>query len=83
MPELDPKQVQDLLNSQALRQTLRSPETQKILGQLKQKNSAQLQAAAQAAMKGDASGLSSLLQELSRNPDTARAMEELSQKLPK
>ena len=34
-------------------------------------------------MQGDASGLSHLLQELSRNPDTARAMEELNRKLSK
>ena len=83
MPQLDPRQVQDLLNDQSMRQTLSSPETQKILGQLRQKNSAHLQAAAQAAMQGDASGLSHLLQELSRNPDTARAMEELNRKLSK
>ena len=83
MPQLDSRQVQDLLKNQTLRQTLSAPETQKILSQLKQKNSAHLQAAAQAAMQGDASGLSHLLQELSRNPDTARAMEELNRKLSK
>ena len=83
MPQFDPRQVQDLLNNQSLRQTLSSPETQKILGQLRQKNSAHLQAAAQAAMQGDASALSGLLQTLTRGPDTARAMEELNRKLSK
>ena len=83
MPQLDPKQVQDLLQNQALRQTLSSPETQKLLGQLKKQNPVHLQAAAQAAMAGDPSALSGLLQTLSRDPDTARAMEDLNRKLSK
>ncbi|MBR2490649.1 MAG: hypothetical protein IKB65_04120 [Ruminiclostridium sp.] len=83
MPQLDPRQVQDLLKNQALRQTLSSPETQKLLGQLKKQDPAHLQAAAQAAMQGDASGLAGLLRTLSRDPDTARAVEELNRKLSK
>lgn len=83
MPQLDPRQVQDLLKNQALRQTLSSPETQKLLGQLKKQDPAHLQAAAQAAMQGDASALAGLLRTLSRDPDTARAVEELNRKLSK
>ena len=83
MPQLDPQQVQDLLKNQALRQALSTPETQKLLGQLKKQNPAQLQAAAQAAMAWDPSGLSGLLQTLSRDPDAARAMDQLNRKLSK
>ncbi|MBP3318926.1 MAG: hypothetical protein J6K94_02880 [Ruminiclostridium sp.] len=76
MPEFTPQQVQDLLKSQAaLRQALNNPETQKVLRQL--------QAAAQAAMKGDSSGLSGILQDLSRNPEAAQAIEHLNQQLSK
>lgn len=84
MPEFTPQQVQDLLKSQAaLRQALNNPETQKVLRQLQKKDPSQLQAAAQAAMKGDASGLSGILQDLSRNPEAAQAIEHLNQQLSK
>lgn len=84
MPEFTPQQVQDLLKSQAaLRQALNNPETQKVLRQLQKKDPSQLQAAAQAAMKGDSSGLSGILQELSRNPEAAQAIEHLNQQLSK
>ena len=82
MSQIDPRQVQDLLKNQAaLRQTLNSPETQKILRQLKKNDPSQLQAAAQAAIQGDSSGLASLLQSLSRDPEAARAVEDLNRKL--
>lgn len=84
MPEMNPQQVQALLrNQEALRQTLSQPETQKLLGQLRKKDPEQLQAAAQAAMKGNTAALAGILQDLSRNPETARAMEQLDRKLSK
>lgn len=84
MADFTPQQVQDLLQNQAaLRQTLNHPETQKVLRQLQKKDTSQLQAAARAAMAGDPSALSGILQDLSRNPDAAKAMEELNRKLSK
>ena len=83
MPQLDPQQVQDLLKNQALRQALSSPETQKLLGQLKKQNPAQLQAAAPAAQAGDPTGHSGLHQTHSPDPDAARAMDQLNRKLSK
>ena len=81
MPQLDPRQVQNLLQNQVLRQTISAPETQKLLGQLKKQDPTHLQSAAQAAMQGDPSALAGLLQTLSRDPDTARAVEGLNRKL--
>ena len=84
MSEFDPRQVQAFLKNQAaLRQTLSAPETQKLLGQLRKQDPGQFQAAAQAAMAGDPAALAGVLQALSRNPETARAMEELNRKFPR
>ena len=66
-----------LENQKAVRQLLADPETKKLLSALQKQNAEQLQAAAQAAMKGDSSALSGVLNQLSRNPETAKAIEKL------
>lgn len=75
-------QMKQLLENQgALRQVLSSPDTKKVLTQLQKTNTKQLQAAAQAALQGDPSALSGILQTLSANPEAARAIEALDKKL--
>lgn len=69
-----------LANQKAIRQLLADPETRKVLSSLQKKNSAQLQAAAQSALQGNAA-LSGLLQELSSDPQAAQAMQKLDKNL--
>lgn len=77
-------QAQKLLKDQAaLRQVLNNPDTQKVLAQLQKTDTSQLQAAAQAALKGDASALNGILKTLSSNPEAAKAMDALNKKLSK
>lgn len=77
-------QAQKLLKDQAaLRQVLSNPDTQKVLAQLQKTDTSQLQAAAQAALKGDASGLNGILRKLSQDPEAAKAMNALNKKLSK
>ena len=77
-------QAQKLLKDQAaLRQVLSNPDTQKVLAQLQTTDTRQLQAAAQAALKGDASALNGILRKLSQDPEAAKAMNALNKKLSK
>ena len=77
-------QAQKLLKDQAaLRQVLSNPDTQKVLAQLQKSDTSQLQAAAQAALKGDASTLNGILRKLSQDPEAAKAMNALNKKLSK
>jgi len=77
-------QAQKLLKDQAaLRQVLNNPDTQKVLAQLQKTDTSQLQAAAQSALKGDASALNGILKTLSSNPEAAKAMDALNKKLSK
>lgn len=77
----NPAAKQLLANQKAIRQLLADPETRKVLFSLQKKNAAQLQAAAQSALQGDTAGLSGLLQELSRDPQAAQAMQKLDKNL--
>ena len=77
-------QAQKLLKDQAaLRQVLSNPDTQKVLAQLQKTDTSQLQAADQAALKGDASALNGILRKLSQDPEAAKAMNALNKKLSK
>ena len=77
-------QAQKLLKDQAaLLQVLSNPDTQKVLAQLQKTDTSQLQAAAQAALKGDASALNGILRKLSQDPEAAKAMNALNKKLSK
>lgn len=77
-------QAQKLLKDQAaLRQVLSNPDTQKVLAQLQKTDASQLQAAAQAALKGDSSALNGILRKLSQDPEAAKAMNALNKKLSK
>ena len=70
-------------NQTAIRQMLANPETRKVLQSLQKKNVGRLQAAAQSALQGDTTALSSVLQELSSDPQAAKAMEQLNKTLNK
>ena len=70
-----------LENQKAIRQLLANPEAKKLLSALQQQNAGQLQAAAQAAMKGDSTALSGVLNQLSHDPEAAKAIEKLGQTL--
>ena len=71
------------INSVPIPQMLANPETRKVLQSLQKKNVGRLQAAAQSALQGDTTALSSVLQELSSDPQAAKAMEQLNKTLNK
>ena len=73
----NPQAKQLLENQKAIRQMLANPETRKVLQSLQKKNVGRLQAAAQSALQGDTTALSSVLQELSSDPQAAKAMEQI------
>ncbi len=77
-------QAKKLLRDQeALRQTLSSPEAQRVLAQLRKTDAAALHSAAQAAMDGNAAALQGIVRSLAGDPATAQAMEKLSKTLNK
>ena len=75
----NPQAKQLLENQKAIRQMLANPETRKVLQSLQKKNVGRLQA----ALQGDTTALSSVLQELSSDPQAAKAMEQLNKTLNK
>ena len=79
----NPQAKQLLENQKAIRQMLANPENRKVLQSLQKKNVGRLQAAAQSALQGDTAALSSVLQELSSDPQAAKAMEQLNKTLNK
>lgn len=80
----DTPQGQQLLrNQEAVQALLGKPETQKFFQVLRQKDTGELQAAVQAALQGDSSLLHTLMQDLSKNPEAAKAVETLSKDLPR
>ena len=62
---------------EAIRRLLSQPETRTVLAALKARDPEQVRAAAQAALKGDAGALNSLLSAVSRDPEARKAMERL------
>ena len=79
----NPQAKQLLENQKAIRQLLATPETRKVLQSLQKKHVGRLQAAAQSALQGETTALSSVLQELSSDPQAAKAMEQLNKTLNK
>lgn len=78
-----PQAANLLKQKDALRALANSPDAQKFLQLLTQKSGGNLQAAANAAMKGDPSQLSRLVDEVKKNPEAAKAVENLSRTLGK
>lgn len=79
---LDTPQAAKLLKDKAaMERLLRSPDTQALMAMLERQGG--LQAAAQAAMKGDPTQLQSLVNRLTQDPAAADVVERLSQNAPK
>jgi ubiquinone biosynthesis protein Coq4 len=88
-----PKDLEEMLNSpeaanllknkEAILSLSNSPDAQKFMQLLKQTSGGTLQSAADAAMKGDPSALSKLVNEVTKTPEGAKAVTNLSQNLPK
>ena len=77
----DPQAKKLLENQAAVRRLLNDPEPRKVLQSLQKKNTQRLQAAAKAALNGDPSALQGVLGELARDPQAAKAMNQLDQTL--
>ncbi len=78
-----PEAAKLLENKDALMSLSKSPEIQQFMKMLSDKSGGNLQGMAEAAMKGDASQLSKLVNEVSKNPDVAKTMSNLNKKFPK
>jgi len=77
-----PEATKLLKNKDALMALSNSPDVQKFMQLLKEKSGGNLQAVAEAAMKGDPSQLSRLINEVTQNPEAAKAVSNLSRNLP-
>ena len=66
---------------ETIRELLRSPETKRILSSLQSCDPVRLRAAADQALHGKDAPLQEILHELSRDPETFRAMEGLDRAL--
>jgi hypothetical protein len=78
-----PEAVNLLKNKDAIMALSNSPDAQKFMQLLNQSSGGNLQAAADAAMKGDASLLSKLVNEVTQSPEGAKAVSNLSKSIPK
>ena len=78
-----PEAAQLLKNKDALSSLSKSADAQQLMQLLGNKNGSGLQCAAEAAMKGDTSALSKLLQDISQDPKAAQAISNLGRNLPK
>lgn len=78
-----PEAAKLLENKDALMALSKSPEIQQFMKMLSEKSGGNLQGVAEAAMKGDASQLSKLVNEVSKNPEAAKTVSNLSKNFPK
>lgn len=77
----NPQAKRLLADQKAVRQLLKSPETRQLLQSLQHKNAQRLQEAAKSALQGDTAALSGVLEDLAKDPQAAKAMEQLDQTL--
>lgn len=73
-----PEALKLLKNKEALMALSQSKEVQKMMQILTEKSGGNLQSVAEAAMNGDPSKLSSLLNEATQNPEVAKTMSNLN-----
>lgn len=76
-----PQAAKILQNKDSLMALANSPDAQKFMQLLKQKSGSELEAAANAAMKGDPAKLAALVNDLSKNPEGARVVQNLTKNL--
>lgn len=70
-----------LQNKQTVEKIIQSQEAKQLMDLLNQNSGQSLKDAAQSALKGDTTRLTSLVDDLMRNPQSARLMEELQKKI--
>lgn len=78
-----PEAANLLKNKEALLNLCNSQDAQQLIQLLKQTSGGSLQSAADAAMKGDPSELSKLVNDLTQTPEGAKAVSNLSRNLPR
>lgn len=78
-----PQASQLIKDQESLKGLANSPDAQKLIQLLNQNAGGRLKGAAEAAMKGDASQLISVLNQVMQSPDGARAVEGIQKRLPK
>lgn len=77
-----PQQPEQLLqNKQAVQTIMQSQEAKQLLDLLNQNSGQSLKDAAQSALKGETAQLTRLVDDLMRNPQSARLMEDLQKKI--
>lgn len=70
-----------LQNKQAVEKIIQSQEAKQLMDLLNQNSGQSLKDAAQSALKGDTARLTRLVDDLMRNPQSARLMEDLQKKI--
>lgn len=70
-----------LQNKQAVEKIIQSQEAKQLMDLLNQNSGQSLKDAAQSALKGDTTRLTRLVDDLMRNPQSARLMEDLQKKI--
>lgn len=78
-----PQAEQLLKDKDKVLEMMRSPDTQRLMELLRRSGGADLQAAAQAAMKGDTARLMGLVQQVMATPEGAKAVQNINKNLPK
>ena len=76
-----PQASQFLQNQAQLRQLLQSPDTKKLLEMMQQGYGSKLQQAAQSAKQGDPSHLLEMVQQLMNDPEGAKAVENIQNRV--
>lgn len=78
-----PQAEQLLKDKDKVLEMMRSPDTQRLMELLRRSGGADLQSAAQAAMKGDTARLMGLVQQVMATPEGAKAVQNINKNLPK
>lgn len=78
-----PQAEQLLKDKDKVLEMIRSPDTQRLMELLRRSGGADLQSAAQAAMKGDTARLMGLVQQVMATPEGAKAVQNINKNLPK
>jgi len=78
-----PQAEQMLKNKEQIMAMMHSPEAQRLMQLIRKQSGSNLDGAAQSAAQGDPAKLMTLLQQVMATPEGAKAVENISRKLPK
>lgn len=78
---LHPEELLHSHNTRKIGQLMNDPETQKIFAMLSQITGGNLEQAAEQASKGDTTQLMNAIRQMMQNPETAKLIENMKQKL--